>query len=183
MQEYSKTWEENSPAELHLIFTGKEMNPSPQNDIEISLKKLQAKVVELCEFFGQDDDFEIMIYEFWNGRQVLAHLVFWHESFARNISDLGNGIKPSPLKGSLAEVNQRSVLSAIHFSNPELIQKLSAAQQTIEQHIFNENISLIPYKQGSRPYTRKEHLEVVSEHINKHLKDLRNRMKIGTKRK
>lgn len=155
------------------------MNPSPQNDIEISLKKLQSKVVELCEFFVQDDDFETMIYEFWNARQVLAHLVFWHESFARNISDIGNGKKTLPLKGSLAEVNQRSVSSAIHFSIPELIQKLSAAQQTIEQHIFNENISMIPYKQGSRPYSRKEHLEVVSDHLKKHLKDLRNRMKKG----
>lgn len=124
-----------------------------------------------------------MIYEFWNARQVLAHLVFWHESFARTISDLGNGKKPSPLKGSLADVNQRSVLSAIHFSIPELIQKLNEAQLTIDLHIFNENISLIPYKQGSRPYSRKEHLEVVSDHINKHLKDLRNRMEIGSKRK
>ncbi|MBN8706929.1 MAG: hypothetical protein J0L62_13720 [Bacteroidetes bacterium] len=155
------------------------MNPSPQNDIEISLKKLQAKVVELCEFFGQDYDFETMIYEFWNAKQVLAHLVFWHESFARNISDIGNEKKPSPLKGSLSEVNQRSVSSSIHFSIPELIQKLSAAQQTIEQHIFNENISMIPYKKGSRPYSRKEHLEVVSDHLNKHLKELRNRMKKG----
>ena len=50
-----------------------------------------------------------MVYEEWTAKDVLGHITFWHESFARNISDLVSDIKPAPLKGKFIDLNQRGV--------------------------------------------------------------------------
>jgi hypothetical protein len=54
---------------------------------------------------------------------------------------------------------------------------LQIAQNTIDQNIGNILIESIPYKKGSRNYSRIEHLEIVEGHIRKHLKDLNIKIK------
>ena len=144
--------------------------------IQANLSNLQESIQNLTAFFEQDLDFQQMVYELWNAKDILGHLVFWHESFARNIRDLGEGVKPTPLKGKLSEVNQQSVTTTAPASIRTLLNRLQAAQNTIEKYIFDDGIDLIPYKRGSRSYSRQEHLQVVSGHINKHLKDLRKKL-------
>ncbi|SMG48490.1 DinB superfamily protein [Marivirga sericea] len=133
---------------------------------------LRNELEQLFAFFEQDLDYHKMVYEFWNAKDILGHITFWHESFARNISDLGKGIKPKPLRGKLSEVNNQSVETTKNESIEHLIKRLKVAQATIEEFIVNDKINLIPYKKGARDYTRSEHLEVVSNHIHKHLKDI-----------
>lgn len=142
------------------------------HEINQALKALQEKLQELTAFFKSERNFQTMVYALWNAKDILGHITFWHESFARNISDLGNGIKPTPLKGKLSEVNQTSVESTKKVSIEELLLRMARAQQTIENHIHNPNIQSIPYKKGSRDYSRLEHLQIVEAHIKKHLRDL-----------
>ncbi len=140
--------------------------------LEAELKNLKEELRKFISFFEAGYDYDVMIYSQWDGKDILGHITFWHESFARNISDLGNGRKPNPLKGKLSEVNLLSVESTKSVSIHELIIRLRKAQKIIEQHICNERIDLIPYKKGSRDYSRIEHLEVVAHHIRRHLNDL-----------
>ena len=143
--------------------------------IKTKVEILRSELKELIGFFEQGLDYNKMVYEYWNAKDILGHITFWHESFARNISDLGKGIKPSPLKGKLSEVNKQSVESTKNNSIENLIKRLKDAQNTIEEFIFLDRINLIPYKKGSQDYSRSEHLEVVSNHIHKHLKDISKR--------
>lgn len=113
-----------------------------------------------------------MVYARWSAKDILGHLVFWHESFARNLCDVSESQKLNPLKGKLSEVNQLGVEATRSVFIDKLIIRLNAAQQVIEEHIFNTEVQLIPYKKGSRDYSRKEHLEIVVAHIKRHLKDL-----------
>jgi hypothetical protein len=53
-------------------------------------------------------------------------------------------------------------------SKTALLRRLSSAQQSIEEHIFDDSIGLSPYRQGSHPYDRTEHLSVVTDHIRGH---------------
>ncbi|WP_299455662.1 hypothetical protein [uncultured Microscilla sp.] len=145
------------------------------SNIETNLKKLQQQLAALIQFYKQDLDYQQMVYEFWNAKDILGHLTFWHESFARNIADLGEGRKPNPLKGKLSEVNKQSVETMASSSIETLIDRLKKAQTIIEQYIYNTAIGIIPYKKGSRGYSRQEHLEIVAAHIKRHLKDLNKR--------
>ncbi len=150
----------------------------PDNDISALLQVLQQELDRLIAFYQKDLDFDAMVYERWNAKDILGHLVFWHESFARNIRDLGQGRKPNPLKGKLSAVNQQSVETTSPYPIAVLIERLRTAQVSIEQHIFNEQIDLIPYKRGSRPYPRWEHLKVVAQHIRRHRQDLEKKFKV-----
>ena len=143
-----------------------------EEHIKTKVEILRSELKKLIGFFEQGLDYDKMVYEYWNAKDILGHITFWHESFARNISDLGKGIKPSPLKGKLSEVNKQSVESTRNNSIANLIKRLKEAQNTIEEYVFLDKVILIPYKKGSRDYSKLEHLEVVSNHIHKHLKDI-----------
>lgn len=138
-----------------------------------NLKRLQNELKEFIDFYEQGLDYNVMIYPLWDAKDLLGHVTFWHESFARNISDLAQNRKPNPLKGKLSEVNKVSVDSTKAVSIKELIGRLQQAQKTIEENIFDESIEMIPYKKGSRDYSRLEHLDIVANHIRKHLNDVR----------
>lgn len=153
------------------------MRKPSQVSIGKSLKQLQLSVNQFINFFEQGYHYQIKINRLWNAKDVLGHITFWHESFARNVSDLGEGRIPNPLKGKLSEVNEQSVATTREASISDLVQRLKQAQKTISFYIFDENIEMIPYKKGSRDYSRAEHLEVASRHIDKHLKDLRKSLK------
>jgi hypothetical protein len=129
-------------------------------------------VSEFLAFYSVGRDLSRIIYSDWTARDVLSHVASWHMSFARNLLDAVNHIKPSPFKGSLTEVNEREVKSLSQFSVVNLIQKIKHAQEQIEQNIGNQGIIGIAYKKGSRDYSPIEHLEVVRRHIRSHLADL-----------
>lgn len=143
-----------------------------EKQINTNVEILRNELDQLFDFFEKGLDYDKMVYEFWNAKDILGHLTFWHESFARNISDLGKGIKPKPLKGKLSKVNKQSVETTKNESIETLIKRMKDAQDKIEEFIFFDRINLIPYKKGSRDYSRNEHLEVVSNHIHKHLTDI-----------
>ena len=152
-----------------------------KKQLKTYLERLRTDLNEFTDFFEQGYDYDLMIYPLWSAKDILGHITFWHESFARNISDLGNGLIPNPLKGKLSEVNKVSVETTRNDSIKTLIDRLRCAQETIEKFIFMESIQFIPYKKGSRDYSREEHLDIVGNHINKHLKDLKERY--GTTKK
>lgn len=137
-----------------------------------NLSQLTHELNRLVDFFEKGRDYERMVYPLWNAKDILGHLTFWHESFARNLSDVANGIQPHPLKGKLSEVNESSVETTKLVPIKSLIERLSVAQRIIEQYIFMSSITQIPYKKGARDYSPEEHLEIVSHHIRKHMNDL-----------
>ncbi len=143
-----------------------------QTEIDEALHVLEIELNRLFQFYEGSLDWSTMVYEFWDAKDILGHLVFWHESFARNLSDAAEGRKPNPLRGKLSEVNQQSVETTRTVSIPELIERMKKAQEVIRHHIYDDSVTLIPYKRGSRPYSRLEHLQIVAAHIRRHLKDL-----------
>lgn len=136
--------------------------------------QLELAVAEWVDLYRSLGDTSFLASTSWTARDVLVHIVFWHESFARNVSDLANGVKPKPLKGTYAQLGQRGAEAFADFSIDELLGRLSDAQKTIGDSICNPRVTLIPYKVGSRSYAPAEHLSVVTDHIRDHLKKLRN---------
>jgi hypothetical protein len=66
---------------------------------EILLEELNKTISQLFAAYKNMENPEILVYEEWTAKDILGHIVFWHESFARNVHDLVNDIKPMPLKG------------------------------------------------------------------------------------
>lgn len=136
------------------------------------LHYLNETVMQLRAVYQTLPDPGAMVYELWTAKDVLAHLTFWHESLARNLDDLANGRKPSPLKGRFIDLNQGGVDAMAHLNLAEVLERFDSAHAVIRANILNPALTLIPYKKGSREYTPEEHLDIVNEHINEHLRDV-----------
>lgn len=139
---------------------------------QVLLEQLNETVLRLIDMYQNTIDPNSAVYEEWTIKEVLGHIAFWHESFARNVSDLVQDIRPKPLKGRYSELNQRCMQEIKTQSVEDIIRRLEAAQQVIRDNILNPKLSVIPYKVGSRSYTPEEHLLVVVKHIQGHLRDI-----------
>ncbi len=137
------------------------------------LEQLDKTVDEIRGFYTSLPDPDFPVYDLWTARDVLAHLTFWHESFARNLDDLVNGRKPSPLKGRYIDLNQGGVDAIAQLPANDVLARFLTAHAIIRAGIMDPGLTLIPYKTGSRPYSPEEHLEVVHHHIQEHLRDMR----------
>jgi uncharacterized damage-inducible protein DinB len=135
--------------------------------------RLNQTVAELIAVCRQPSDPEAAVDEGWSVKDILGHLTFWHESFARNVNDLAHDRLPTPLKGTLSDLNQQGVDELRPCSLEEVIRRLQAAQRLVHRHILSPRITLIHYRKASRAYTPEEHLSLVIGHINAHLKAIR----------
>ena len=140
---------------------------------EILLKQLTETISQVFDVFKTMANPDITVYEDWTAKDILGHIVFWHESFARNVNDIVNDIKPTPLKGKYSDLNQRCFDEMRQKTVEEIIQRLETAHRVIQENILYPGLCLIPYKKGSRDYTPDEHLDIVNEHIKEHLSDIR----------
>lgn len=113
-------------------------------------------------------DLRVMVNHRWDTRDMLAHIVAWHESFARNLELLAAGESADPPRGTLREVNKAGVIALEGRSVAQLTRRARKAQRVIESHIHDESIGMIPYRRPGTSYTRAQHLDVVRGHINDH---------------
>jgi hypothetical protein len=141
--------------------------PDPLNQLDKTIARL------LAVYQGMQHPEMVAIGE-WTAKDLLGHIVFWHESFAQNVCDIASGVKPRPLKGKLSDLNQQSVEEMRLYSIETLISRLEAAHRDIQENILNPRLEQIPYRKGSRDYTPEEHLEIVNRHISGHLKEIEN---------
>ena len=140
---------------------------------EILLRQLNETISQLFDVYQNMANPDIYVYEEWTAKDILGHIVFWHESFARNVSDIVNDIKPTPLKGKYNDLNQRCFDEMRTKTIDDITKRLEAAHRVIQENILNPKLVLIPYKKGSRDYTPVEHLDIVNEHIKEHLNSIR----------
>jgi hypothetical protein len=136
------------------------------------LARLDQTVTRLHGVYHNLPDPGILIYPEWTAKDVLGHLTFWHESFARNVRDQAQGIKPTPLKGKLMDLNLGGVDALRPYTLEQVLARFDVAHQIIQENIHNPILVLIPYRKGSRDYTPEEHLDLVNEHIQFHLKEV-----------
>jgi hypothetical protein len=137
----------------------------------------ERTVADFLAFFEGREDLTTVIYDEWTAKDVLGHIASWHASFARNLMDAVNGMKPSPFKGSLTAVNERGVREMAAYSAPELCRMIAEEQALISAHIEDPQVAEIAYRKGSRNYAPIEDLEIVRRHIDGHLADLRKKTK------
>jgi len=145
---------------------------SPRDVSPDRVARLDAVIEQLLGVFSAIPSPDEAVDDHWTARDVIGHLAFWHESFARNVDDLANGRVPTPLRGRMADLNDQGVAEMRALPVEEVVRRLLAAQATIRAGIAAPCLGLIPYRIGSRPYTPDEHLDLVRDHVVTHLRRL-----------
>lgn len=108
----------------------------------------------------------------WTVKDVLCHIVFWHENYAANYQALAAGLTP-PLPEGMSTINKRGVLSLKKYSRKELITRLRSANMSLAKSIVEKLVPQMTYSKGGRVYKTEDFLTVISRHITTHTKQVR----------
>ena len=108
----------------------------------------------------------------WTVKDVLCHIVFWHENYAVNYKALANHGEP-PLPEGMSTINTAGVLSLRQYSIKDLIKRLQRANDSLYESIVEKKIPRMTYSRGGRIYKTEDFLIMISKHIKTHAKQIR----------
>jgi hypothetical protein len=137
-------------------------------------ERLQWEIAELNGLYKLLDERQLQlgVYPEWDALDVLRHLVWWHESFAAIVQAAAEGVEGDVPKGSLAEVNARSVASLAQVSRRSLLRRLALAQRQIEDHHELPAEQSLGYRRGSRRYSFAERIQISIGELSQHRRDV-----------
>lgn len=116
---------------------------------------------------------DLMATDEWTVKEVLCHLVFWHENYAANYQALANGTKPPILDGPGYKLNPDGVASLKKYSVDRLSKRLRAAQNSLYTSIVEKKVPQMTYKKDGRVYKTEEFLRLIARHVHTHTVQVR----------
>ena len=111
-----------------------------------------------------------MATDIWTVKEVLCHIVFWHENYAANYNALANNLQPPLLDGPGYKLNVDGAASLRKYPLEELTQRLQKAQNILYACIVEKGVPQMTYKKGGHIYKTSEFLDVIARHIATHTK-------------
>ncbi len=115
----------------------------------------------------------LMATDEWTVKDVLCHIVFWHESYAANYKALAANLDPPLLEGPGYALNIEGVSMLRNISAAKLIERLRKAQNTLYESIVKKGVPKMTYKQGGRVYSTPEFLHLIAGHLLTHATQVR----------
>ncbi len=131
------------------------------NNIDILIQEVKKKRSNL------------MATDAWTVKDVLCHIVFWHENYAANYNALAEKYDPPLLDGPGYKLNKEGVSSLRKFSIDNLIKRLHNAQNTLYRCIVEKKVSQMTYKKDGRVYKTADFLDAIARHIVTHTKHIK----------
>ena len=144
------------------------------NQIETLLDTVNQSVNHGIAYFEEEGISSNVRIDLWEPREVLAHLVFWHEFVA---SALKSNDGPVKIFASIDEMNARAVGRAANRSIKSLlvdIKNINARLNESAKQISDINEIIIIFPDGDEKSTQ-EMLEFnISNHWDSHIAELKN---------
>ena len=108
--------------------------------------------------------------ESWGPREVLIHLVFWHEQCAQIASAIARNKEPFLLKGTGRALNDAAVAREINTPIEELLERWKRAHARFSgvarSHLASE--IRIPLRVGAKAWPLADLIRLAAGHIRKH---------------
>lgn len=114
----------------------------------------------------------LMVTDGWTVKDVLCHIVFWHENYAANYKALSEHRNP-PLPEGMSTINERGVSLLKRYARKVLISRLQKADVSLRKSIVEKQVSRMTYSKGGRTYETDHFLEMITRHIETHTKQVK----------
>ena len=114
----------------------------------------------------------LMATDQWTVKDVLCHLVFWHEAYASNYQALAAKQEPH-LPEKMSTINKRGVSSLRKYSIKKLLDRLQKANQSLYTSIVKKKVLRMTYSKGGRTYESADFLAMIARHITTHTKQIK----------
>ncbi len=110
----------------------------------------------------------------WGPREILCHLVYWHEWYADVARSINAGEPVSPKVGAFPEFNRRSVVELGSAPAAELLGRLRHAQRSLDAELLVMSPhARITIKAGANSRGPNLFADRVEAHFRGHLHDIR----------
>lgn len=148
--------------------------------MKTELEKLRRTVESFIYFMNRLPE-EHLAPADWGPREVLVHLVFWHETYVSTIEALIAGRTPDLPEGTFAELNAQAVRQNAEVPIARLLERFRKAQSRLEElAILDPSRSwTIPAKAGSKARPLDELIKRIEAHIRNH--EIKLRRQFGRK--
>ncbi len=129
------------------------------------LEKVVSEYIKLCEEIGFDEKLVL---------KDIKHIDFWLTYYANTLSSVSKSEKPTIVKGTYKAINEQAQKERLGMTAKDAIKKVNIAINRIKKCFDYISVDeMIPYKYGSRLYSRDEYLDTIITHINMHIKYLK----------
>ncbi len=111
----------------------------------------------------------------WGAREIIIHIVFWHEQYVAILHEVIAGRNPKLLKGTFREANHRAVKELVPIPISELATRLLRAQEQLRLVASTPQAKTLKFsfKEGGKVWPFEEVLERIEKHIRTHLQTIR----------
>ena len=137
------------------------------------MKRLTAAVEEVAAEFERDGLAPLSGGE-WGPREILCHLVYWHEWYADVAGCVNGGTPVSPKVGSFPEFNRQSVVELGGAPVPRLVERLRRAQGRLGAELTRMSPhAKMTIKVGATGRGPNCFADRIEAHFRGHLRDIR----------
>jgi hypothetical protein len=133
------------------------------------LDRLTATVSRFCQIIERLPA-RALLEKPWGPRQVLSHLVYWHEDYVRQIEARRSGMGWLLPEGGFEELNARAVASLAGVGVPTLLARFRTANARLCRLAADPAAAGFPIqlKQDTKSWALGEFLIHVEAHIRRH---------------
>ena len=150
------------------------MAPRPQAQPAVpsrpeDLARLTSTVSRFCQIIERLPA-RALLEKPWGPRQVLSHLVYWHEDYVRQIEARRSGKGWLLPEGGFKELNAKAVASLAEVGVPTLLARFRTANARLCRLAADPASAGLPIqlKQDSKSWPLAEFLIQVEAHIRRH---------------
>lgn len=144
--------------------------------MKVSTNKLTNTINNFCNYIEKlpYSALEFSKKKQWGPREVLCHIVFWHEQYVSIITFLINNEKPLLLEGKFSDLNAYAVQLNKYETKESLLKRLQVAQKELHHLCINPGASKIKiqFKEGGKKRSLVEVITRIESHIRSHQRQL-----------
>ncbi len=141
-----------------------------------AIKRLDQTITNFITFIDSipADKLQPSLSPEWGAREIIIHLVFWHEQYVAILHEVIAGRNPKLLKGTFKEANHRAVKELLPIPISQLCTRLLRAQEQLQQIASTPQAKTLKFsfKEGGKVWPFEEALERIEKHIQTHLQTI-----------
>lgn len=160
---------------------GQKERTLPQDRVAMKdLERLTETVDQFCQFITALPA-SALVEQDWGPKEVLAHLVYYHELYVKLVEAFIAGVPAVPPKGRFQDLNAQAVAASRGVTPVELVERLKKANHRLVELYQRHNPRKISVeiKAGAKLRTLAELIPEVEAHIRNHLRKLSKNLKEG----
>jgi hypothetical protein len=141
---------------------------------EDGTRRLTASIEAFCRIVEQLPAHSFLVKP-WGPRQVLAHLVFWHEIYVRQVEAGQAGIGWLFPVGTLKTLNEEAVASLAAVGIPTMLARFRAANTRLCRLAADPRTAAahVQVKRDSKSWPLSEFIPHVETHVRRHGEEIR----------